>query len=529
MVSLSKSKKVKYSTINLAFIAIVIAIVAVINSIIYVVAEKYNWYIDMTDEQVFSLSDESKELISEIGESVKLEIVFPSDREEIVNSYERTSQRGAWSYVHETAEQIAQVSKNITISYHDAVKDYEFYKSTGIMTAERRTVIEDSVVILRKNDDGTYNSSDFRIYPLNYFFVGDENNNLYGYNGEVVFMNALVSISRDVTPTVYFTIKHGEKSFLKELSTDFSAVTFSNFFSVYYAGIINEDAASLMQTLCESGMEIKPIDLALEEIPDDARAIFINSPSMDFSSEETEKIDEYVKRKGTVFCFTSYDAKLPNLYSYLESEWGVKIIENSGTPVRDVNTSFGQDVNALRANIVDSTASRSYFNSLTNYSSARAKVKNTAAVTILPKFANEDDGFFDGSGARSTNKILETPSTAEYNGTKGTYTIMTISAREDRSDQKSEYSYFVFCPNDTLFSNQYMDSTDAPNRNILLSIVQNTTKVQTLLNINTKVFKTYTIDMSDKEARVSTVMLALILPSIITVCGIVVIVRRKRR
>ena len=80
-----------------------------------------------------------------------------------------------------------------------------------------------------------------------------------------------------------------------------------------------------------------------------------------------------------------------------------------------------------------------------------------------------------------------------------------------------------------MFSNQYMDSTDAPKRNILLSIVQNTTKVQTLLNINTKVFKTYTIDMSDKEARVSTVMLALILPSIITVCGIVVIVRRKRR
>ena len=51
--SLSDSRKIKYSTLNGAFIALVIALVVVLNSIITTLAQTYNWYIDMTDEQIF--------------------------------------------------------------------------------------------------------------------------------------------------------------------------------------------------------------------------------------------------------------------------------------------------------------------------------------------------------------------------------------------------------------------------------------------------------------------------------------------
>ena len=66
--SLSDSRKIKYSTLNGAFVALVIALVVVLNSIITTLSQTYNWYIDMTDEQMFSLSEQSKEILDGVND-----------------------------------------------------------------------------------------------------------------------------------------------------------------------------------------------------------------------------------------------------------------------------------------------------------------------------------------------------------------------------------------------------------------------------------------------------------------------------
>ena len=117
--SLADSKKIKYSTLSTAFIAVVIALVIMLNAITTVLSSKLGWYIDMTDEQMFSLSDDAKDLLDTINDNVELEIVFPCDKDEIDKNYANTKTTGAIGYVHSTAEQILKACDNVTVSYHD--------------------------------------------------------------------------------------------------------------------------------------------------------------------------------------------------------------------------------------------------------------------------------------------------------------------------------------------------------------------------------------------------------------------------
>ena len=66
---LSDSKNVKYSTVNYTFCALVLAIVIVLNAMFTVLAGKFQWYLDMTDEGIFTMSDKFEAAVEEALEA----------------------------------------------------------------------------------------------------------------------------------------------------------------------------------------------------------------------------------------------------------------------------------------------------------------------------------------------------------------------------------------------------------------------------------------------------------------------------
>ena len=68
--SFFRSRKFKYGSVATAFTVAFVAIVVIFNIIFSALAQKYMWYIDMTKEQVFTLSEEAKEIMSDITEDV---------------------------------------------------------------------------------------------------------------------------------------------------------------------------------------------------------------------------------------------------------------------------------------------------------------------------------------------------------------------------------------------------------------------------------------------------------------------------
>lgn len=526
--SLSDSRKIKYSTLSVAFCAIVIAIVVMLNSIVSVLGESLGWYLDMTEEQIFSLSDDAKLQLETINQEVELEIVFPFEKDEIDTAYYNSATTGAIGYVHSTAEQIAQACPNVTVSYHDVDKDFAFYTERGL----GKHAGDKYVLILRKvAGQEKYAEGDFRSYPINFFFVGDTTGNLYGYNGELMFISALVAMSRDVTPVVYFTTKHGEISFLAD-----TTITFDNVETAVANELIDEGVLELMRIFCDSGFDIKPLDLATIDtstgkIPDDARMVVINQPDTDFTTDELYLLTRYLETTGTVFCLTRHDVELTNLYATLEANYGVNV-ETATEAVVDSGTQFGNTKYTLLANVCthdDSFATSKYFKALNSYSAARARFASTGIIKIDSRFMKKDGYAVPNGPVIYTYPLVETASSAQFGAESGVYNLMSITSVQSYDYENYRYAYLVVCPSSGFASNELLTSTASPNRNMILSLIQSTSNVQTPVNLDFKAFMSYELDITDSQAQTATILLATILPALIVIGGVVVIVRRKHR
>ena len=213
MKSLSDSKNMKYTTVNVAFCALIIAIVMIVNAMLTVFTEKFNWYLDMTDEKIFTMSEDMKEALDEMFEDneVEIEIIFAAPYDTVKDAFATTSTSGSIGYVNATAEDLALKYDNITLSYHDIRKEYNFYKE-NFYTDAGTPLSQNVVIIARKNADGSY--GEYRILHYQSFYTFDySTDELYGYNGEMTFTSNILSLVLDKSPTVYFTIGHGEDAF----------------------------------------------------------------------------------------------------------------------------------------------------------------------------------------------------------------------------------------------------------------------------------------------------------------------------
>lgn len=522
--SFAESKKIKYGTLSVAITAAVVAIVIIINSIISVLSEKYNWYIDMTDEQVFSLSDKSILVFDAINTDVKTEIIFATSKDNAELDFSNLSSGGAIAYVYATAVLLDERYDNITVSYHDIIREPKFFKDNFSSSATEYKINENSVIIARKNDDGTY--GEYIIKDCTQFYVFDERGTeLEGYCGELVFAQCISSLTFDDTPVVYFTVGHGEVSFTSVEYNDDGTVKSSQ---------ANEDAKELVRLLSNSGFSIMPLDLKLQDVPSNARMIIINNPTFDFTSSEISKLQEYLDSVGTVMCFTDYTATgLSQLYGFAETWGGVSVV--SGDRIYD-------DKNAIqsgslttpykfRAQVSDNSAASVYFGSLANYQSAKSRFEDAAYLTIDSKFLS-DDGYDTLSGIRLTRPLLQTYSNAKYGerGEKGTYYLMTITSSEIIRNNETQYSYLIMCPSTSFADNtSLLQSNSYPNYKMLLSLVYSTTSLQIPVDIDYKAFASYNLDITNSTAQGLTAMFSLLMPVIAVLCGLFIIIRRKRR
>ena len=77
MKSYNQNRKLRYGGISVALTAAFISLVIISNVVFTAFAEKFRWYIDMTPEQLYTVSDECIDLLDDVDKDVK--ILFCSD------------------------------------------------------------------------------------------------------------------------------------------------------------------------------------------------------------------------------------------------------------------------------------------------------------------------------------------------------------------------------------------------------------------------------------------------------------------
>ena len=110
MKKIMKSKKIRYGTNATILTALFIVIVIVLNIAVGMLVERFpSLKIDLSSNNMFSISQETREAVSKLDQDVKIFLVQSSDSEnplynEILNRYKELSPHIDYSYVNATKD-----------------------------------------------------------------------------------------------------------------------------------------------------------------------------------------------------------------------------------------------------------------------------------------------------------------------------------------------------------------------------------------------------------------------------------------
>ena len=558
--SLTNSRKLKYSTLNWIFIAIVIAIVVTINSIVSILGDTLGWYLDMTEEELYSVSDELITLLDEVSDDAPIDIIFCCDKDQAEGNYTdaQTGTGSAMAYIHSTAVQIADRLDNVTVLYKDPIKDHAFIDQFSQASGQIKPS-EASVIIARRNENGKYGTM-YRTYHATsfYTFANESNPELVGYSGERTFATAIMSLSYDKAPTVYFVWGHSETVPYSNANGDYNVPELARVFidcgfRVRQIFLDDEElqftcktancgeswgkkeVGELTEFVCECGTKYNPKDDAEElftekrTIPSDARAVIINDPKSDYGANELSKLSDYlVSKRGTLMCFVNPKSADPldNLSKFIKQETGVTVVGGEYVTHKDTVTQ-GQ-LYDFKGIIPSTKAAEVYLSALQGFGSKRPMLKDSGILKIDEKFMS-DEAVSDVLADRVTQPIVQTGTNAIFGEDKGTFNVLTVTALTTIYNNQPTQSYFMVCPSVNFVSDEYLSNSMYANEDILLALIHSTTSAKVPVDLDFKEFANYQLDISSSQATTVFICLITIMPVLVIGTGVVIIVRRKHR
>ena len=486
------SRKLTHGSAAAVFTAFVIAAVIMLNIGFSAFAKRNRWYVDMTKEKLYTLSDETKEILKPV--TAEVNIYFTREETDLlkVNDYMK--------YIYNTALDLEKEFPNIHVKCVDIIENpgfFDYYYNSAA------TNILTSSVIVESNGE-------FRLLSSDAFLVYDENHSkIWGYNGESKFASSILQVTSSEMPTVCFTEGHGEPSL--------------------------DDAAAL-RDLCESaGYNVKTIDLSKEEIDDDVRIVIINDPVYDFAGieasgagNEIDKLSAFLNDYGTVFVFADSEKSknLTNLSEML-AEWGIEF--SPGKIVVDDFNSLSVDGRELVAEYeTENTLGASLYNAISSLSS----MPKTIVPNAMPlKRLYETDNV--PMAQRMTSTVLYSSSSSQIleNGKTdggGRSPLMTITRKEGIKDNDYIYAYLIVCGSPSFVSDKYLNSNAYANSDIIFNTVRLTGREKVVANIDLKMFEEAPLDVTVGASNVWTFFIAALIPLAVGVVGFIVCFRRRR-
>ena len=564
------SRKLRYGGVTAALTALIIAVIILVNVIFSALSTKFLWYVDMTPELLYTISDECIDLIrngdEKFDSASPIEMVDKAREENKAYNAENGLSAGDEGYLEEEpyiniifCDEIDTIQSNSLQSYvyntalelqkefpdHINVTNYNIYRNPSAVSKYKVTstsTISPSNVII---EFGT----EFRVYSLRnfYTFNSTEDTEPWAYDGEKKMTAGILAVTRAESPIACITMNHGE--------------SFGS----------NENLA-ILSTLVDAGYLIQELDLENDEIPENCRLMVVFNPNADFSVKDGEsdvdeiaKLDEFLDGTNSMMVFMSPEADpLPYFEEYLE-EWGISFDRykdeagvSHGYQIRDNSQSISTDGFSIVGNYVEDGLGGSLTKDMRTVAYPKRVIFKKAMSISLPEsytythYINEEDeteqydyGHYYSNGvSRSVFNLFVSSENAVAEAAGGVvakateqdpFALMTVSM-EDRTTQESNYttvseaSYVIACgstefANDTLLQSQSYGNTD-----LLLSACRAIGREPVPVGLEPKPFADYTIDtITTAESTQYTIVLTVV-PAVAAIAvGAVILIRRKNK
>lgn len=458
--------KKKKNIINIsAFVVVVIVLAAALNIFVTVLNSKLPLAVDLTENQLYELSDKTKSFLESYDTPVDIYILSSSAQQD--------------DRVSEILNRYAALNGNIKITNINTASNPTF----GAKYVKDGTSIATNSVIV---DSGAR----YKVYTPTELLSGNSSM----LNVENSITASLKYVARDTLPKAYLTTGHGEHG-----------------------------APSVTGRLQNENYEIGEINTLTDAIPEDASVLISVRPMSDFTSEEISKLDNYLLDGGNIQIYLSVESKqenMANLLSYLKTSWGMGVSNDLAVETNENCTiSSGNGMPSL---IVPTILSTPFTESI---------VTNNRVVAHTP-YAKVISQEFEYNGSISVTPVLTTsqrgyPSSDETTLKKneganlGSYIIAALS--EDMVHDSS-----VYVSGTTMLLTIDAERVQGlANYDYFMNLTEYTVDDSGDFLVDAKPVLGSRIYISDAASKRVMVIVVIVIPLLVLICGIVVWLKRR--
>lgn len=486
------SRKFKYGSVAIAFTVIFCAVVILFNAVLTVVSN-YNggFYIDLTEEKIYDLSDKTLEVLNNLDK--KVEIIF-------CTTEDRIDDDNQFSYIKRLAQKYETASSNISVTFKDSLKDPIYFNQFKKTSSD---VISQQSVIINCEETKQY-----VVYSASKFFKYDsETATIFAYDGENKFTGAILQTASTDTAKAGIITNHGEKA-----------------------------PNSLALLLREQGYDVSSVDL--EKISENELfsydLLVISNPVYDYTGiaaaneggrNEIALLNTYLtKQFGNLMVFINSETantSLAEFSGFLADDWGISytsgdiLFEDAQKAIDSTGIVFFATPSS------GNTAGAKIHSSLTATAASRAIFGQTTPLHVL--FETRADKNVSVVFETSLNAVLLRGETAAK---AASVPIMTLSTYTKMYNNE-EYRANVLVCGSTYFLNQ-IDNYVCSNTDVLKNALVQMGNNNILTGIDYKVVDDTALAISMNDFKKYTVMLSTIIPLIISAVGIYVYIKRKK-
>ena len=293
------SRRFRYGSMATAITAVVAVLVVVLNVVVSLLADRFPINIDLTQNKLFSLSDNSVEIAKSINKDVQV-IVFGSE-----DLYKNPNMGSDYYQVEALYKEIYKALQQYT-SYSGGkvtVKYEDLNLNAQLATQYNKYEVTSGDILLLCGD--RYQKASFNdMYEIS----GDGYTQAQTVSSkvEVTLASRIKNVMRDTVQVVTAFVGHEE----------------------------DEDTVSALKSIYEAnGYEFKELNLASsEEIDANTVAGLIVGPTKDFTAEEIERLQKWLDNDGkldrNLMVFADFQAECKNLYEFLNVEYGLEVTDN---------------------------------------------------------------------------------------------------------------------------------------------------------------------------------------------------------
>ncbi len=353
--NISSAMQLKNGSFSLAMTAIVLAIIVVINLIIGQLPTKLlNW--DLSETGIFSVSDTSKELLSNLDKDVTIEVVAETGNID--------------SRIEKFISIYGDLSSHLKVSYVDPVLHPEILTQYGISA--------NSVVVSCADTDKNQviSFSDIIVTQQSYYGYSSESE----FDAEGQLTSAVAAVTSESSKKIYLLRGHGESA----LSQDIGELLTKN--SMTTANL------NLLETV---------------SVPDDCDLLIINNPTSDLGTDEYTELHNYLYQGGNVLLLRGViDKELTNFNELME-DYGLTMV-NSYIGDRDRYYQRAQSAFYFFPMITSNDTNVATTSSILVGAVAGMTASETTPddVTLTNLLTTSNNAFREGNSSESTQFIL---------------------------------------------------------------------------------------------------------------------------